>query len=154
MEQYRNTALYVEKARLLLEAGEQVPLPVQGGSMAPFLVNRRDQVWLEKPEPPIRVGDMLLYQRESGQYILHRVSRIRPDGEMTMIGDAHSVREPGIRPGQVLGRVVRVCRKGKLLEPGSFVWEFFAKVWIRMIPVRRPVMKMVTGIRKLFRRKQ
>ena len=153
MEQRADTDLYMEKARLLLQAGERVPLPVQGNSMAPFLVSGRDQVWLEKPQTALKTGDILLYRRTGGAYILHRVCRIRA-GSLTMIGDAHSVREPGIRPEQVLGRVVRIRRKGKLLEKGSLLWEFFAKVWIRMIPVRRPVMKMVTGLLNHNRRKQ
>ena len=153
MEQCADTELYMEKARLLLEAGERVPLPVQGSSMAPFLVSLRDQVWLEQPKTPLHTGDILLYRRKSGRYILHRVCAIR-NGTLTMIGDAHSVREPGIRPEQVLGRAVCVRRKGKLLKPGNLLWEFFAKIWIRMIPVRRPVLCAVTGILKLTGRKQ
>lgn len=148
-----DTELYMEKARLLLQAGDRVPLPVQGNSMAPFLVSGRDLVWLEKPGRPPRVGDILLYRRESGRYILHRVCAVR-EGTLTMIGDAHSIREPGIRPEQLLGRAVCVRRKGRLLEPGDLLWEFFAKIWIRMIPVRRPVLRAVTGILKLTGRKQ
>ena len=153
MEQRADTDLYMEKARLLLQAGERVPLPVQGNSMAPFLVSGRDQVWLEQPQTPLRTGDILLYRRSSGQYILHRVCRTGGTG-LTMIGDAHSIREPGVRPEQVLGRAVCVRRKGKLLKPGNLLWEFFARVWIRMIPVRRPVLRAVTGILKLTGRKQ
>ena len=29
-----------------------------------------------------------------------------------------------------------VRRKEKLLQPGSFWWDFFEKVWIRVIPLR------------------
>lgn len=32
--------------------------------------------------------------------------------------------------------VTAVRRKGKLLQPGSFWWNFFEKVWIRVIPLR------------------
>lgn len=40
------------------------------------------------------------------------------------------------RPDQVLALVTAVRRKEKLLQPGSFWWDFFEKVRIRVIPLR------------------
>ena len=31
-----------------------------------------------------------------------------------------------------------VKRKGKILEPGDFWWDFFEKAWIRLVPVNAP----------------
>lgn len=59
--------------------------------------------------------------------------------------------EKGIRPDQILALVTAVRRKGKLLQPGSFWWDFFEKVWIRMIPLRPgavAVYAAVTGARR------
>lgn len=119
----------------LLEAAETVPLLISGDSMAPFLRHGRDTVYLSKPRRPLKRGDMILYRRSGGAYVLHRICRVS-DGVYTLIGDNQWDTEPGIRPDQVLALVTAVRRKGKLLRPGSFCWDFFGKVWIRVIPLR------------------
>ena len=151
VENQQNTQAYFDKFRLLLEAGETLSLPVLGSSMTPFLVHQRDEVWLRKPEKALKKGDIVLYQRRNGDYILHRICRIQ-DGSYTMIGDAHQVKEPGILPYQMVGVVIRVRRKGKILEPGSFWWSFFAQFWLWVIPLRKAFMKLYTLIPHLFRR--
>ena len=59
--------------------------------------------------------------------------------------------ERGIRPDQMLALVTAVRRKGKLLKPGSFWWVFFQRVWIRMVPLRPVVLKVYSGVSRLFR---
>lgn len=119
----------------LLEETETVPLVISGSSMTPFLVHGRDTVYLSKTAAPLKRGDMILYRRDSGDYILHRIFRAEGD-TYTLVGDAQTMLEPGIRSEQVLAVVTAVRRKGKLLKQGSFWWNFFGKVWIRMVPLR------------------
>ena len=122
----------------LLEEAEGIPLTITGGSMLPFLAPGRDTVYLSKVSRPVRRGDMILYQRSSGQYVLHRICRV---GEkLTLIGDAQVQKEPGVGREQIRAIVTAVRRKGKLLEPGCFAWAFFEKVWLRLIPLRRVLM--------------
>ena len=153
MERCSDTALFMEKFRLLLESGEELPLPVQGSSMVPFLVDRRDTVWIRKPEDPLKVGDIVLYQRSNGQYILHRIHSIQ-GGSYTMVGDAHQVLEPGIHREQIFGQVTRVRRKGREIGPGSFCWKFFVWVWIRMVPLRPAALRLYGGLKNIFGRKK
>ena len=133
----------------LLEVTEPVPLVISGDSMTPFLAPGRDTVYLSNIRQPLRRGDMVLYRRNSGDYILHRI--YRPEGETyTMVGDAQNWLEPGIRRDQILAQVTAVRRKEKLLCKGSFWWDFFEKVWIRMVPLRPAVMAVYTRLKKLF----
>ena len=133
----------------LLEVTEPVPLVISGSSMTPFLVHSRDTVYLSKIRQPLKRGDMVLYRRSSGNYILHRVYRAEEDS-YTMVGGAQLQLEPGIRPDQILAVVTAVRRKGKLLQKGSFWWTFFEKVWIRMIFLRPAVMAGYARMKKLF----
>ena len=128
----------------LLEATDSVPLTISGNSMTPFLVHGRDTVFLSKVTRPLKKGDMILYQRRNGRYILHRICRVHPDG-YDLVGDAQTVIEPGIRPEQVLAIVNTVRRKGKILSHGSFRWNFFEGFWLRVIPLR-PVIRRVYGL--------
>lgn len=123
----------------LLEDAEFVPLVISGSSMTPFLVHGRDTVYLSKVQGLLKKGDMVLYRRDNGAYILHRICRV--DGETyTLVGDAQTRLEKGVRQDQVLARVSAVCRKGKILRSGCFWWDFFEQVWIRMIPLRPAAM--------------
>ena len=119
----------------LMKDAQTVPLVISGSSMTPFLVHGRDTVYLSKAEHPLKRGDMILYRRACGAYVLHRIYAEK-DGSYTLVGDAQTLLETGIQPEQVLAVVSAVRRKGKLLKRGNFCWDFFEKVWIRMVPLR------------------
>ena len=127
---------------------DALPLVITGNSMSPFLIHGRDTVYLSRLTRPVRRGDMLLYRRENGNYVLHRVFKAGPES-LTMIGDAQTVLEPGIQPEQVIAIVTRVERKGKQLAPGSFWWEFFEKGWIRIIPLRRLIQRLYSWAKRM-----
>ena len=133
----------------LLEETTAVPLVISGGSMTPFLVHRRDTVYLSKVDRQLRRGDMVLYQRDNGRYVLHRVLQV-DGGVYTMIGDAQIQSEPNIRRDQVRAVVTAVLRKDKLLKKGSFWWDFFEKVWIRLVPIRPLVRNVYTAAKRLL----
>ena len=133
----------------MLEVTEPVPLVISGSSMTPFLAHGRDTVYLSKVRKPLQRGDMVLYRRGSGNYILHRVFRVEDDS-YTMVGDAQIWLESGIRPDQILALVTAVRRKEKLLQKGSFWWDFFEKIWIRMVPIRPAAMRLYGWLKKLF----
>lgn len=48
--------------------------------------------------------------------------------------------------------VTAVRRKEKLLQPGSFWWEFFEKVWIRVIPLRPGIAAAYSALTGAFRK--
>ena len=143
----------LEEYRELLkdESVEALPLVISGNSMSPFLIHGRDTIYLSRLTRPVKRGDVLLYQRDRGAYILHRVYKIEDDS-FTMVGDAQTELEPGIRPEQVIAIMTSAERKGKKQTPGSFWWEFFEKVWIRMVPLRPIVRKVYTAVSRLLKR--
>ena len=147
-----DTALLLESYRDLLQTVEMLPLVVTGNSMLPFLVHKRDAVYLTKIKKPLKVGDMVLYQRLNGEYILHRICRIK-DKTYCMVGDAQTVIEPDIKEEQLIAVVCKAQRKGKVQKPGCFWWFFFENIWVRMIPCR-PVLQRLYGVfHQCFRRK-
>ena len=48
--------------------------------------------------------------------------------------------------------VTAVRRKEKLLQPGSFWWDFFEKVWIRVIPLRPGIVAAYSALTGAFRK--
>ena len=125
---------------LLREGRNQVAVTVAGGSMVPFL-HHGDKVYLDPLPEQLKAGDVVLYQRPGGQYVLHRIVRIHTDGSLTMLGDAQVVRERIGERSVLRGIVTKVMYRGKFLTKKSLRWKFFEKVWIRLVPLRPIIMK-------------
>lgn len=142
----------LEEYRELLkdESVEALPLVISGNSMSPFLIHGRDTIYISRLTRPVKRGDVLLYQRDSGAYILHRVYKIESDS-FTMVGDAQTELESDIRPDQVIAIMTSAIRKGKIEAPGTFWWEFFETVWIRVLPFRPSIRKIYTTISRLLK---
>ena len=142
--------LLTEQLPQLLQEAESVPLVISGSSMVPFLVHGRDTVYLSKVAQPLKKGDMIFYRRRGGQYVLHRICKVR-DGSYDLVGDGQVAIEHGIGPEQILAVVKAVRRKEKLLRKGSFLWEFFEHIWLVLRPFRPGIIRVyscMTGWRR------
>lgn len=137
-----DTFQWMAVVRELLEEGKEVPVTVTGGSMSPFLVHGRDTVLVKKAAGPFRKGDILFYQRPSGQYVLHRVVKTDADGDLYFAGDAQTAIEGPVSVDCVFGMVERVRRKERLIQKGELLWQFFSVVWIVLLPVRRKIIRL------------
>lgn len=136
-----DTQAYLNTVCHLLSQGQrQVPVPVAGTSMCPFL-HPGDTVYLEALSRQPEVGDILLFRRPSGAYILHRVVELAKDGRPVLLGDSQLVKEP-IQPDWIRGIVVQARRKGQLITPDHKTWRFYRRTWVRLVPVRKPILKV------------
>lgn len=142
-----DTREYLNVLRELTEEGKEVSLLITGSSMSPFLIHGRDYVYFRKPDRDLKKGDIVFFQRDSGQYVMHRILRIRKDGYY-LVGDGQTEVEGPIRRGQIFGLIYCVRRKGRKIQPGDFWWGFFAHVWTAF----RPVRPWITHIYGFFRR--
>lgn len=142
-----DTREYISMLRELTESGKEVSMIISGNSMSPFLIHERDSICFKKPDRELRRGDMVFYQRSTGQYVMHRIFKVKPEGYY-IVGDAQQEIEGPVAREQIFAIITKVQRKGKWIEPEDFWWEFFEHVWIRMIPVRRQIMKLYAKIAK------
>ncbi len=62
-----------------LEKDGYVMMLSVGDSMEPMLHQRCEQLLIEKANRELKNGDVVLYKRESGQYVLHRIVRNKKD---------------------------------------------------------------------------
>ena len=138
-----DTAAYFDTMKELVEEGRKVSVTVAGNSMSPFLIHGRDRVFFEKPDRPLKRGDIVLYQRRNGRYIMHRICRAEEEG-FYIVGDAQTEIEGPVQREQIFARITQCQRKGRIIAPGSFWWDFFEKIWIRIIPFRPWIVKTYT----------
>ena len=137
---------------LQLAQGQAV-LSVTGGSMHPLL-KEGDLVRLQRVDRLPRRGDIALYQREDGIYILHRVIAVAGD-QLRCCGD-HQWQDEHIRTHQVAAIAVARGRSGswRPLDTGT-LW-FLGRLWVMLYPVRRPLLRLrrrMGRLRKRLKRK-
>ena len=130
---------YADTIREVLDSGGEFTLYPRGTSMLPLIVQGRDSVTLVKAEE-FRAGDIAFYQRENGQYVLHRV--IAADGETyTMCGDNQLAPEYGVKPEQIIAKAAYITRKGSKITPRSLPYRLYVLLW-RSFFIRRVYFKL------------
>ncbi len=123
--------------REVLSDGGTFSITVRGNSMLPFLRDLRDQaVFAPLAGRKIKRGDIVFYQRASGQFVMHRVYRVDKSGVLTMLGDAQWTLETGIAPEQLRAYVIKVVRKGKEIGCENGAWR--ALMTLYMLRIRAP----------------
>ena len=127
--------------RLQLENGGRAPLVVTGISMHPTLRHCRDMVELIPPPDALHRGDLILYQRESGAYVLHRIVTEPRDGRFVCSGDNQWEPE-NVAAHQVIALVDTYIRNGKRIPVKALSNQVWVGLWIGLFPVRRPLLKL------------
>ena len=104
----------------LLKAGACIQIYPQGYSMYPFIDPRRDEVVLAGIEEgsALRRGDVVLYRRENGMLVLHRIYKIGQDG-LYLLGDHQTAIEGPVRREQVKGKMTGMVRDGRYMDVGN-----------------------------------
>ena len=131
-----DTQAYLDAVVHLLAQGRQeIPVTVSGNSMCPFL-HPGDTVFLSPAPQRLRRGQIVLFVRQNGRYILHRIHKVNPDGSFLMLGDNQCCAEPV--PGRdrirALATGARIDKHD--LTPASLRWKFYAHVWSRLVWLR------------------
>ncbi|MGM9617586.1 S24/S26 family peptidase [Butyricicoccus sp.] len=136
-----DTKEYVSTLRELVQEGQEVSMQIAGSSMSPFLVHQRDSICFRAPTQPLRRGDMVFYQRTNGQFVMHRICRVHPEGYY-IVGDAQTEIEGPIARTQIFAVVTRVYRKGTWIDATDFWWKFFAGPWLWIVPFRHKLIRL------------
>lgn len=137
-----DTQQYLDTICQLLRQGEKsVSVPVAGSSMVPFLIHG-DTVFLELPDTPIKRGDIVLYTRNNGRYVLHRVYKVNKDGSFLMVGDAQVLLEYLPGRDQIHARVTEAKHRGKILTPKNLRWWAYRHIWLWLRPFRPALMRL------------
>lgn len=92
-----------------LALGESVKFSPKGVSMLPMLRQGVDSVVISPLPQQLKKYDIPLYQRDNGQYVLHRIVSVE-NGCYTCIGDNQYSFEKSVRRDQLIGVVTAFYR--------------------------------------------
>lgn len=142
MAKILDTNAYLDTVCELLRQGQKhVAIPVTGGSMVPFL-HSGDMAYLDLPDSPLKKGDIVLYTRENGRYILHRIKKVNKDGSFLLVGDAQQELELLPRRELIHARLTSARHGDKLIRPGQPRWWFYQHIWLNLVPIRHFLMNL------------
>ena len=121
-------------------------LVVTGNSMWPLFRHMRDRVLLAPPADCKR-GDIALYQRDNGKYVLHRI--VKTEGETCVCCGDNQCETEIIQKDWILAVVTDFYRKGKQYSGNSKGYALYKRVWMGLFPVRRGIFLLARGCVRL-----
>lgn len=125
----------IEVILLQLETAKHANLAVTGCSMLPMLRQYKDTVQLKPIEGTLKPGEIALYQRHNGKYVLHRVIRVTETGYL-FCGDNQADLEP-VEQEQLIAQVTSFTKNGKrhyINEPAYRLYRF---AWVKFFNLRK-----------------
>ena len=95
--------------------------------MLPMLRQGIDKVVLSPLPQRLKKYDLPLYQRDNGQFVLHRIVEV---GETyTCLGDNQFQKEPGLRQEQMIALVTAFTRKDREIPVTAWHYRLYCRVW-------------------------
>lgn len=127
-----------------LAAGRAVYTFTSGVSMEPLLYDKKKKNGTHVRICPVKrqllVGELPIYLRPEGQYVIHRVVGVKQEktGELYYLtrGD-NCINTEQIPEEWVLGVVTEIYRKGKTIRVTDKGYRFYVTVWSLNYPLRR-----------------
>lgn len=126
-----------------IDSGGVFTLYPKGDSMRPLIRQGQDAVELCAPDT-VAKGDVVLFRREDGAFVLHRIVDETPDGYV-FCGDNQCVYETGIRREQMIAKVGAVLRDGVRTPADSP--EYLR--YVSTLPKRRRMIKRRATLRAI-----
>lgn len=111
-----------------------IDIPVRGTSMLPML-RTNDYATLKKIDRPLKKGDIVFYQRDNSQFVLHRIRRVLKDNTYVIVGDHQRRVEYGITNDHLIGYVISYKKKNKTYSLNRFSYKIY-KLIVRCSLIR------------------
>ncbi|MEE0265433.1 MAG: S24/S26 family peptidase [Acutalibacteraceae bacterium] len=112
------------------------PLTVTGTSMTPTLYSNRDIVHLVSTAvKPYKKYDIVLFKRNNGTVVLHRIIKILDDNMLLINGDSQTWTEE-INDTQIIAVVKSFKRKGRLVDCDNLLYRIRMSLWCKARRIR------------------
>ena len=106
-----------------------------GDSMLPLIRQGRDILIISAVNGRLKKYDVPLYKRDSGQYVLHRILKVRAD-DYVICGDNRWQREYGISDRHIIGVLTGIVRDGKEISVNDNRYRLYVHLWCDFFYVR------------------
>lgn len=125
----------------MLAENIDVTITVTGDSMFPLWRHKRDTVVLTKcDKTTLKKGDIPLYRRTTGQYVMHRIIKVNHES-YNLCGDAQTQIEYNLPTENVIAVVKAFTRKEKNYCCSDLRYKTYTVLWMRLFSCRRIILK-------------
>ena len=126
-------------------------LTVTGTSMTPTLYSDSSFVALVSVErKPVRKYDIVLFKRDNGDIVLHRVIKILSDGQLLINGDSQVWTET-VKAENIIAVVKSYNKNNRTVKCSGI--RFFCKsaVWCLLRPFRPKIFRLSATLKRFIR---
>lgn len=134
-----------------IKAGKTVIFAPKGVSMLPMLRQGIDKVELTQAPSRLQKYDVPLYRRKNGQFVLHRIIDISPDGSYVMCGDNQVGREHNITDDMILCVMKGFYRGDTYVSCDDPKYISYAKKRVRTQHRKWLLLKVKNKLLRIFR---
>lgn len=125
----------------VLERDGSLVYPNVGTSMMPLLRQGRDLMVIQRrPEGRCKKYDAVLYKRPNGQYVMHRILKVRRN-DYVICGDNRWKREFGVPDEWIIGVLTAVIRDGKTIPVTDRKYRLYVHFWCDFFWIRAGIVR-------------
>lgn len=122
-----------------------------GNSMMPLIRNGKDiLVITKKKESRLKKYDIVLYKRDNGQYVLHRILKVRRK-DYILCGDNRCKKEKGVTDKQIIGILEKIIKDDIVINVHNRKYILFLHIWCDLFFIRIIIIRLSRGIRRTKR---
>ncbi len=125
----------------------------KGDSMMPLIKEGRDLIVISKVNGRLKKYDVPLYKRDNGQYVLHRILKVR-ENDYVICGDNRYYKEYGITDKHIIGVLTAVIRKDKEISVNSFGYRLYVHLWCDFFLIRKIILKSKNVLKRMKRKNE
>lgn len=118
-----------------------------GDSMMPYIKQGRDVLVISEVNGRLNKYDVPLYKRDSGQYVLHRILKVR-ENDYVICGDNRWNKEYGITDRHIIGILTGVIRDGQEIPVTSCKYRIYVHLWCDLFPVRAFILRVCQFVKR------
>ncbi len=130
----------------LLQTGKTVILTPKGHSMEPLLHPGNAQVMVGPLKENPSKGDILLWHRKTGTYVLHRM--IGENEKQYLLRGDHGTKTDHAKKGRVIGVVTEINRGPKWFPVTDPIYRVYVHIWMLFFPLRACFYRLHGKMRK------
>lgn len=121
-----------------------------GDSMMPYIKQGRDILVISKVHGKLKKYDVPLYKRNNGQYVLHRILKVR-EKDYVICGDNRWNKEYGITDRHIIGVLTGVIRNGREIPVTNRKYRIYVHLWCDFFPLRAFIIRVRHFLKMLLK---
>lgn len=119
--------------------------PITGTSMLPLLKEGRDRVELEPCcQERLKKGDVVLYKKNDGTLVLHRIIKTENGEFFTVLGDHQFKNAERVNKNQIIAVACGFFIKGRYVTEKTRWYRMYKKIWLCNLNFRRIILAVLS----------